>query len=319
MPIKPVPSIWHNGRLVPWEEATVHVLSHGLHYGSSVFEGIRAYRTDEGPALFRPADHLRRLFASARIYRMELPYSREVLAAACREVVQANGLESAYLRPIAYRGFGSLGVGGDDVPVCVSVAAMEWGAYLGAEALEAGVDVCVSSWPRWAPQVLPAAAKAGGHYLSSQLVTLEAKRHGYAEGLALNADGYLAEGAGENVFLVSEGVVYTPPLASTILPGITRDTVVTLAREQGYEVREQELPRESLYLADEVFLTGTAAEITPVRSVDRLTVGTGRRGPVTAVLQRAFFALVEGRAEDRHGWLERLDGDRGLARTGTHS
>jgi branched-chain amino acid aminotransferase len=319
MPIKAVRSIWHNGRVVPWEEATVHVLSHGLHYGSSVFEGIRAYETDRGPALFRLGEHLRRLFASARIYRMEIPYSREVLAAACHDMVRANDLRSAYLRPIVYRGYGSLSVAGDDVPICVSVAAMEWGAYLGAEALENGVDVCVSSWPRWAPQVLPAAAKAGGHYLSSQLVTLEAKRHGYAEGLALNAEGYLAEGAGENAFLVSDGVVYTPPLASTILPGITRDTVITLAREQGFEVREQNLPRESLYLADEVFLTGTAAEITPVRSVDGLTVGAGRRGPVTAALQSAFFAVVQGRADDAHGWLERVEAGRDLARTGTHS
>ena len=319
MPIKPSRTIWHNGRLVPWEEATVHVLTHGLHYGSSVFEGIRAYDTERGPALFRPADHLRRLYGSARIYRMELPFTREALAAACREVVRVNGLTSAYLRPIAYRGYGSLGVGGEDVPVCVSIAAMEWGAYLGAEALENGVDVCVSSWPRWAPQVLPAAAKAGGHYLSSQLVTQEAKRHGYAEGLALNADGYLAEGAGENLFLVAEGALYTPPLTSTILPGITRDTVITLARELGYAVHEQPLTRESLYLSDEIFLTGTAAEITPVRSVDGLQVGRGQRGPVTASLQRAFFARVQGREEDRHGWLEWVDEAAGLPRTGTHS
>jgi branched-chain amino acid aminotransferase len=319
MPIKPSRTIWHNGRLVPWEEATVHVLTHGLHYGSSVFEGIRAYETSRGPALFRPADHLRRLFASARIYRLELPFTREVLASACRDVVRVNDLKSAYLRPIAYRGYGSLGVGGEDVPVCVSIAAMEWGAYLGAEALEKGVDVCVSSWPRWAPHMLPAAAKAGGHYLSSQLVTQEAKRHGYAEGIALNAEGYVAEGAGENLFLAADGVIYTPPLSSSILPGITRDTVITLAREQGYDVREQPLTRESLYLADEIFLTGTAAEITPVRSVDGLTVGRGQRGPIAAELQRAFFDLVQGREDDPHGWLEWIDPARGLPLTGTHS
>jgi branched-chain amino acid aminotransferase len=317
MPIKPCRFIWHDGRLVPWEQATVHVLSHGLHYGSSVFEGIRAYETDRGPALFRLADHLRRLLASARIYRLDLPFSRDELAAACHEVVRANGLTSAYVRPIAYRGFGTLAVAGDDVPVGVSVAAIEWGAYLGAEALQDGVDVCVSSWPRWAPHMLPAAAKAGGHYLSSQLVTQEAKRHGYAEGLALGADGYLAEGAGENVFLVSNRVIHTPPLAASILPGITRDTVITLARAHGFEVREEPIPRESLYLADEVFLTGTAAEITPVRSVDGLTVGRGTRGPVAAELQAAFFALVRGQADDPYGWLEWVEP--ALSRTGTHS
>ena len=313
MAIKASASIWHYGRLVPWAEATVHVLTHGLHYGSSVFEGIRAYATQRGPALFRAADHLRRLEDSARIYRIEIPFSRAELLEACREVVRVNDLASAYVRPIVYRGYGSLSVApGDETPIGVSIAALEWGAYLGAEALENGVDVGVSSWPRWAPNVLPAGAKAGGQYLSSQLVAMEAKRHGYAEGITLDGAGHLGEGAGENLFLVRDGVLYTPSLASSILPGITRDTVISLARDLGHEVREQSLPRESLYVADEVFLTGTAAEVTPVRTVDGLRVGPGRRGPVTAAIQQAFFALVRGTAEDRRGWLDWVDAPRQL-------
>ena len=304
MPIKATRQIWHDGALVPWQEATVHVLAHGLHYGSSVFEGIRAYSTPRGPALFRLHDHLRRLYDSARIYRITIPFSRSVLERACREVVRANDLDSAYVRPIVYRGYGSLDVApGEDTPIGVSIAAVEWGAYLGAAGLESGVDVGVSSWPRWAPHVLPAGAKAGGQYLSSQLVAMEAKRHGYAEGITLDAAGHLGEGAGENLFLARDGVIHTPPLASSILPGITRDTVITLARDLGYQVLEHALPRDSLYVADEVFLTGTAAEVTPVRSVDGIPVGSGARGPITTVIQRAFFALVRGGAQDRHGWL----------------
>ena len=304
--MEPSAYIWHRGRLVDWNEATVHVLAHGLHYGSAVFEGIRAYETpDRGTVIFRLHDHIRRFRDSARTYRMELPHSHDDIMAACREVMRANGLKSAYLRPIAYRGYGSLGVGAiDRCPVEVSIAAFRWGAYLGPEAMEKGASVIVSSWRRVAPDTLPAMAKAGGNYLSGQLMTSEARRHGCDEALALDALGFLSEGAGENVFLVRDGVLYTPPIASAILPGLTRDTVMVLAKDLGVEVREQLLPRESLYWADEVFLTGTAAEITPVRSVDGLQVGEGRRGPLTKQIQEAFFGLFEGRTEDRWGWLD---------------
>ena len=308
MPIKPASLIWHNGELVPWEKATIHVLTHGLHYGSSVFEGIRAYATPRGTAVFRLASHLRRLYESARIYRMEIPYTPEQLTGVCREVVRANSLRSAYIRPIVYRGFGSLTVvPGDDCPIEVAVAAIEWGAYLGKEALEQGVDVCVSSWTRLAPNTMPSLAKAGGNYLSSQLIGMEAKRHGYVEGIGLDSQGNLSEGAGENLFLVRDRIIYTPPLTASVLPGITRDSVITLAHHLGYEVREQALPREMLYVADEVFFTGTAAEISAVRSVDGLTVGAGGRGPVTTALQKAFFGLFNGETEDRWGWLELIE------------
>ena len=303
--MEPSAHIWHRGRMVPWQDATVHVLAHALHYGSAVFEGIRAYDTPRGTMIFRLAEHIRRLVDSARTYRMTLPHSQEELRAACREVVRANGLKAAYLRPIAYRGYGSLGVGAlERCPVEVSVAAFRWGAYLGAEAMERGATVMVSSWRRVAPDTLPAMAKAGGNYLSGQLMAEEARRNGCDEALALDAFGYLSEGAGENVFLVRDDVVYTPPLGSAILPGITRNTILTLARDMGLEVREELLPRETLYWADEVFLTGTAAEITPVRSVDGLQVGAGKRGPITERLQEAFFGLFDGRTEDRRGWLD---------------
>jgi branched-chain amino acid aminotransferase len=304
--MEPSALIWHKGKMVPWQDATVHILAHGLHYGSSVFEGIRAYKTKtHGTAIFRLAAHLRRLFDSARIYRMEIPHSEEELREVCFEALRVNGLEAAYLRPIAYRGYGSLGVGATDkCPVEVAVAAFEWGPYLGAGALEKGVDIMVSSWRRAAPDTYPAMAKAGGNYLSGQLMGEEARRLGFAEAIALDGLGYLSEGAGENLFLVRDGVLYTPPIASAILPGITRDTILTLAKANGVTVREELLPREALYWADEVFLTGTAAEISPVRSVDGLTLGKGTRGPVTALLQDAFFGLFEGRTEDRWGWLE---------------
>jgi branched-chain amino acid aminotransferase len=297
--------IWHEGRLVPWEQATVHVLSHALHYGSSVFEGIRVYQTPIGAVVFRLTDHVRRLFHSAKIYRMKIPYSREQITAACREVVRENGLKGAYIRPIAFRGYGELGVAGNiEQPASVSIAAWEWGSYLGEGALEQGVDVCVSSWQRVAPNTVPALAKAGGNYLSSALVTLEARRLGYAEGIALSVDGYVSEGAGENLFLVQNGKLYTPPVAASILSGITRDTVARLAESLGLQVIEQNIPRELLYIADEVFLTGTAAEITPVRSVDKITIGEGKRGPITERLQKLFFGLFDGSTVDRWNWLE---------------
>jgi branched-chain amino acid aminotransferase len=304
MPINPSKLIWFNGELVPWEKATVHVMTHAMHYGSSVFEGIRSYTTPRGPAIFRLGPHIRRLFDSTRIYWMEIPYSAEQLAEACKQVVRENGLANAYLRPLVWRGYGELGVNPLRSPVEVMVAAMEWGAYLGVDGLENGVDVQVSSWNRLAPNTMPAMAKAGGNYLSSQLIVMEAARNGYAEGIALDVNGYLSEGSGENLFVVRDGVIFTPPVTAALLPGITRDAVMTIARHLGYEVREQNMPREVLYLADEVFFTGTAAEVTPVRSIDRMTVGAGRRGPITTQIQQTFFGLFSGETEDRWGWLE---------------
>ena len=309
MPIKASQFIWFNGKLVPWEKATVHVLSHALHYGSSVFEGIRAYETHKGVCVFRLTEHTRRFFDSARIYRMEMPFSEQQISEACRTVVAANGLtRGAYIRPIALRGYGELGVTPKvDPPTEVAIAAYEWGAYLGAEGLEKGVDVCVSSWQRVAPNTIPAIAKAGGNYLSSLLIGLEAKRLGFDEGIGLSPEGLVSEGAGENLFLVKDGVIHTPSLAHSILGGITRDTVMRLARERGLEVREGAIPREMLYLADEMFFTGTAVEITPVRSVDRLAVGHGKRGPITESLQNAFFGIFSGRTPDKWGWLDPVD------------
>jgi len=306
MPLKTSKYIWHEGKLVPWEQATVHVLSHALHYGSSVFEGIRVYSTPNGAVGFRLTDHITRLYHSAKIYRMKIPFTSETLVGACRDVVRENDLlEGAYIRPIAFRGYGEMGVAGNiEQPASVSVAAWKWGSYLGDGALEKGVDVCVSSWQRVAPNTVPALAKAGGNYLSSALVTLEARRLGFAEGLALNTAGFVSEGAGENLFLVQNGKLYTPPLASSILGGLTRDSVTKLAQTAGLEVIEQNIPRELLYIADELFMTGTAAEITPVRSVDKIPVGEGKRGPITERLQKLFFGLFDGSTADRFGWLE---------------
>jgi len=307
MAIKQTEWIWHNGQFVPWQSATVHVLSHALHYGSSVFEGVRAYATPDGTQVFRLKAHTRRLQDSAKIHRIVIPWSADEINAACRQVVSRNGLKSAYIRPVVYRGYGEIGVvPKPEHPVEMAVAAWEWGAYLGPEALERGVDVCVSSWQRVAPNTIPAMAKAGGNYLSSTLVGFEARDRGFAEGIALSADGTVSEGAGENLFLVRDGVLITPPATASILLGITRDSIMVLAREMGIEVREQVVPREMLYVADEIFMTGTAAEITPVRSVDRLAVGHGTRGPVTKALQEAFFGLFSGRTTDRWGWLEPL-------------
>ncbi len=304
--------------MVPWEEATVHVLTHALHYGSSVFEGVRVYRTPDGAVAFRLTDHIRRMFDSAKIYRLTIPYEPETLVAASKQVVRENGLtDGAYIRPIAFRGYGEMGVAGNvDAPAVCSIAAWEWGAYLGDGVLEEGVDVCVSSWQRVAPNTVPTLAKAGGNYLSSILVTLEARRLGFAEGIALNAEGYVSEGAGENLFLIRDGRIYTPPSSASILSGITRDTVIRLAATLDLDVIEQNIPREMLYIADEVFLTGSAAEVTPVRSVDRITVGAGRRGPVTEQIQQAFFGLFDGTTADQWSWLESVidsTGERSLA------
>jgi branched-chain amino acid aminotransferase len=318
MPIAATQFIWFNGKLVPWEKATVHVLSHALHYGSSVFEGVRAYATPKGVAIFRLAEHTRRLFDSAKIYRINIPFTPEQLNAAQREVVAVNGLKNgAYLRPVAFRGYGEIGVAPKiDPPVEVAVAAWEWGKYLGPEAEAAGVDVCVSSWQRMAPNTLPAMAKAAGNYLSSQLISMEAKRLGFAEGIGLAVDGTVSEGAGENLFVIRDGVIFTPGFAHAGLSGITRDSVIRLARDQGLEVREAAIPREMLYVADELFFTGTAAEITPIRSVDHITVGAGRRGPVTEKLQKAFFGLFNGTTPDKYGWLDPVDMSAPRAATG---
>ncbi|MFK7886764.1 MAG: branched-chain amino acid transaminase [Gammaproteobacteria bacterium] len=300
--------IWHNGKLVAWEDATVHVTTHALHYGSSVFEGIRAYRKNDETVFFRLREHNQRLFDSAKVYRIKIPFTVEQIDAACHEIVAQNGLTNgAYLRPVAYRGAVGFGVvAPKDSQVDVSIIAMEWGTYLGPEALENGVDVCISSWQRVAPNTIPAAAKAGGNYLSGQLVGMEAQRLGFDEGIGLAVDGTVSEGAGENLFLIKNGVIYTPPASSSILCGITRDTLITLARERGYDVVERSLTRESLYLADELFFTGTAAEVTPVRSVDRLDIGDGKRGPITKTLQADFFGLFNGETKDKWGWLQPL-------------
>lgn len=301
--------IWHNGRIVPWDQAQVHVMSHALHYGSSVFEGIRVYVTPAGSKIFRLTAHTRRFFDSAKIHRITIPYSAADVDAACREVVLRNNLTNgAYIRPIAFRGYGDIGLAPKpDHPVDVSIAAWEWGTYLGDDALENGVDVCISSWQRVAPNTIPALAKAGGNYLSSTLVSMEARDNGFQEGIALSFDGTVSEGAGENLFLVRDGIIYTPPSTASILTGITRSSVMTLARELGHTVVEQSIPREMLYIADEIFLTGTAAEVTPVRSVDRTEIGTGRRGEITRQLQTAFFGLFNGTTEDQWGWLDPLE------------
>ena len=295
--------IWHNGRIKPWAEATVHVMAHGLHYGSSVFEGIRSYATPKGQAIFRLTDHLKRLYASAKIYDMAMPYDVPTLAQACRDVITANQLERAYLRPIAYRGLGGFGLSAD-TPTDLAIAAWHMGPYLGPDVLEAGIDACVSSWQRFAPNTIPAGAKAGGNYLSGQLVAREARRLGFGEGIALASTGLLSEGAGENLFLVMDGALHTTPVSAALLNGITRNTIITLAKARGIEVIERDIPREYLYLCDELFMCGTAAEITPIRSVDGRQVGTGKPGPVTRRIQDLYFGLFDGRTADDHGWLE---------------
>ena len=295
--------IWMNGKLVPWDDAKIHVGAHVIHYGSAVFEGLRCYATPEGPAVFRLDAHTERLFNSAKIYRMDMPYSRDEMTRAQLETVAANKMEACYIRPIVYRGYGQLGVNPFPNPVDVAIMVWSWGRYLGKEALETGVDVCVSSWARIAPNTLPAMAKTAANYMNSQLIKMEAIKAGYVEGIALDSEGYLSEGSGENLFLVKNGTLLTPPLVSSILPGITRDSVLQLARRLRIPVEEARMPREMLYIADEVFLTGTAAEITPVRSVDKITIGSGVRGPVTEALQRAFFDVVECRVPDEFGWL----------------
>ncbi|WP_206486072.1 branched-chain amino acid transaminase [Thalassotalea sp. G2M2-11] len=296
--------IWFNGELMPWQNATVHVMSHALHYGSSVFEGIRAYKTHKGTCIFRLEEHIKRLFDSAKVYRMNIPYTPEEVMQACKDAVAKNNLDAAYLRPLAFLGDVGMGLRPPaDAKADLMIAAFSWEAYLGAEAIENGVDVGVSSWNRLAPNTMPTAAKAGGNYLSSQLISMEASRHGYTEGIALDVNNMVSEGAGQNLFLVRNNVIYTPFSTASILPGLTRDTVMQLAKELGYEVREEPISRESLYLADEFFMTGTATEVVPVKTVDGMPVGTGSRGPVTKALQQAFFGMFDGSTDIDDSWL----------------
>jgi branched-chain amino acid aminotransferase len=295
--------VWHNGQFISWNDATVHVASHVMSYASCLFEGIRAYETPQGPAIFRLKEHTERLINSAKIYRMELAYSLDQLQQAMVELVRTNQANHCYLRPLVFRGYGELSVNPLKNPIEIYLLAWKWGKYLGDEALKNGVDVCISSWQRIAPNTLPAMAKAASNYMNAQLIKMEALTNGYAEGIALDASGQLSEGSGENLFVVRDGKLMTPPLASSVLPGITRDTLVTLAREMDIPVVEQALARELLYIADEAFMCGTAAEVTPIRSVDRIPVGKGKPGPITLKLQERYLAIAEGKAEDTHGWL----------------
>ena len=296
-------NIWCNGKFIPWDEAKIHVLSHVVSYGSAVFEGLRCYETVNGPAVFRLTEHMQRLVNSAHIYRMEVAYSVDALCQAVLELVRVNKLNACYIRPIVLRGYEDVGVDPRTCPVDVYLACWDWGKYLGAEALREGVDVCVSSWNRPAPNTLPQMAKAAANYMNSQLIKMEAKINGYAEGIALDVNGHVSEGSGENIFVVTNGTLITPPLANSSLPGITRNTIMTLCRDLSIPVAEQVIPREMLYVADEVFFTGTAAEITPLRSIDRIKVGSGVRGPMTKRIQDEFFGIISGKNPDRHGWL----------------
>ena len=303
MPVDYFEKVWHNGQFIPWGEATIHVSAHVIHYASSLFEGIRCYDTPQGPAIFRLAEHTDRLVNSAKIYRIELPFSRAQLAQAMMELVRVNNAPSCYLRPVVFRGVGDMGVNPFKNPIEIYILAWAWGKYLGDEALRNGVDVCVSSWHRIAPNTLPAMAKSAANYMNAQLIKMEALTNGYTEGISLDVSGHVSEGSGENIFVIRDGKIYTPPLSASVLPGITRDSVMTLAMDMGYTLSEQAISREMLYIADEVFFTGTAAEITPIRSVDRIVVGKGRPGPITCALQERFFSIIQGRAEDKYGWL----------------
>ena len=300
MPIQPTSKIWHNGNLIPWDKAQIHVMSHVVHYGSSVFEGIRCYGQPQGAAVFRLPEHMQRLIDSAKIYRMTLPYSLEQLSSGVVELIEANGIAPFYVRPIALRGYGEVGVNPKNSPIEIYIANYPWGKYVAGDD---GADVCISSWNRLAPNTMPSLAKAGANYMNSQLIRMEADINGYSEGIALDVNGYLSEGSGENLFLVRNGVIFTTPLANSVLSGITRDSVLTIARHFGIPVVEQALPRELIYIADEVFFTGTAAEVTPIRSVDRITVADGNPGPITRQLADEFFGIANGLRPDRFGWL----------------
>lgn len=300
--------IWMNGEMIPWENATVHVMSHALHYGSSVFEGIRCYETSNGRCIFRLGAHIKRLFDSAKLYRFPVPFTSSELEQGCRDTIVKNELKSAYIRPLIFLGEGSIGVVADEsVPTDVIIASMEFGSYLGEEGLKNGIDVCISSWARTTSAALPILSKAGGHYLNAQLIGGEARRNGFAEGISVTARGTVSEGSAENIFVIRDGKIYTPPLAAAILNGITRDSAMTLAQHLGYDVIEREIPRELLYVADELFFTGTAAEVTPIRSVDGIEIGSGSRGPITEAIQSAFFGLFDGQTEDQWNWLDSVE------------
>jgi branched-chain amino acid aminotransferase len=297
-------AVWMDGKLVPWDEAKIHVLSHVIHYASCAFDGVRMYENPKGSFILRLREHIKRLFDSAKIYRMPIPYTVDQICEAVKATVKANGLTSGYIRPFVFRGFHSLGVNPLSCPVVTAVAAWEWGAYLGEEGLKNGVSVRISSWNRPAPNTLPSMAKVAANYMNSQLIKLEALESGFEEGIALDSFGYISEGSGENIFIVKNNTLFTPPSSSSILPGITRHCVFQLARELGYEVKQHVLPRESLYTADEAFMTGTAAEITPIARVDNVPVGEGKRGPVTQAIQDAYFGILTGKREDKYGWLD---------------
>jgi branched-chain amino acid aminotransferase len=295
--------IWHNGNYIKWEDANIHIMSHVIHYGSSVFEGIRVYDTHLGPAVYRLNDHIQRLYDSAKIYRMDVSWTVKDINKACVETVTKNGLGACYIRPVVFRGFGSFGVNPFENPLETYIAVWEWGAYLGSDALENGVDVCFSSWNRFAPNTLPAMAKCAANYMNSQLIKMEAIVNGYSEGIGLDHSGCVSEGSGENIFIIRDGIVLTPTLSAAVLPGITRNTVIHLLKELSYEVKEMPVPKELLYIADEVFFTGTAAEITPIRSIDKIKIGNGKRGEITEKLQNEFFNIFNGKRKVPKDWL----------------
>ena len=303
MALKPTEKIWHNGKLINWNEANIHIMSHVVNYGSSVFEGVRCYKQKNGAGIFRAAEHAQRLLDSAKVYRMEVPFTRDDIVQAMVNLCTLNNTIPCYIRPLIFRGYGEAGVDPKGVPVEIYVCNYEWGKYLGSGKVDEGVDVCVSSWTRLAPNTLPAMAKSGANYMNSQLIKMEARANGYVEGIALDINGMVSEGSGENLFLVKNDTLYTAPLGNSVLPGITRDSVLQLARDLGIRTVEQMIPRELLYLADEVFFTGTAAEITPIRSVDRILVANGTAGPITRKLQREFFGIIDGSITDRHHWF----------------
>ncbi len=302
MPVQKTAKIWHNGKLIAWEEANIHVMAHVVNYGSSLFEGVRCYQLPSGPAIFRAQEHIQRLLDSSKIYRIDVPYTLDELVKAMVNLVQVNGVWPCYVRPIVLRGYGEIGVNPFNSPTEVYMANYPWGKYLGTDP-EEGVDVCVSSWTRLAPNTMPAMAKAGANYMNSQLIKMEAIVNGYVEGIALDVNGYVSEGSGENIFIVRNGTLLTAPLGNSVLPGITRDSVITLARDLGIPVVEQMIPREMLYISDEVFFTGTAAEITPIRSVDKIKVGTGKIGPITKAVRKELFGMFDGTRPDKHGWF----------------
>ena len=302
MPVQKTANIWHNGKMIPWEDATLHVMSHVVNYGSSLFEGVRCYQRPSGPGIFRAAEHIQRLLDSSKIYRIEVPFSKQELVDAMVQLVKANGVSPCYLRPIVLRGYGEIGVNPFSSPTEVYIANYPWGKYLGGDEDE-GVDVCVSSWTRLAPNTMPAMAKSGANYMNSQLIKMEAIVNGYVEGIALDVNGYVSEGSGENLFIVRQGKLMTAPLGNSVLPGITRDSIITLAQDLGIPVLEQMIPREMLYISDEVFFTGTAAEVTPIRSVDKIKVGSGKIGPVTKSLKKELFGIFDGSKPDKHNWF----------------